>query len=312
MKETERPKNAIVMETYAELDEYVRAFAEGLLKLLIVVGKPGIQKTRVVNDAIGDGACWIEGQATPFGIYRLLYAHRNEVVILDDVDSLCGSRDGIRLLKCLCQTEPRKVVSWHTNTTMSGQEDVPPSFVTTSRVALIANEWHTLNRNVQAVEDRGICIAFSPSVLEVHMRTARWFWDQQIFDFIGEHLHLFTELSMRLYENAWRVKRSGLDWRTYILKRTGNDKVHLVASLKRDKGLLSEEDRAKAFVSRGGGCRATYFSYARLLQNPDEVPRIRLASRPPEEVESALAPSGIPTTERGDNPDSAGLLDYPS
>jgi hypothetical protein len=33
----------------------------------------------------------------------------------------------------------------------------------------------------------------------VHTRTAEWFWDQEIFDFLAERLHLLLEPSMRHY-----------------------------------------------------------------------------------------------------------------
>jgi hypothetical protein len=36
-------------------------------------------------------ACWIEGNATPFGMYVKLYRHRDEFVVIDDVDALYGA-----------------------------------------------------------------------------------------------------------------------------------------------------------------------------------------------------------------------------
>ena len=65
---------------------------------------------------LGDGkACWIEGNATPFGMYAKLYRHRDEFVVIDDVDALYADRSGVRLLKCLCQTEEEKAVAWHSD-----------------------------------------------------------------------------------------------------------------------------------------------------------------------------------------------------
>ena len=34
-----------------------------------------------------------------------LYRHRDQFVVIDDVDALYADRSGVRLLKCLCQTE---------------------------------------------------------------------------------------------------------------------------------------------------------------------------------------------------------------
>ena len=70
------------------------------------------------------------------------------------------------------------------------REKIPRASETGSRVAIIANEWRTLNVNVSAIEDRGHVVRFAPSALEIHTRTAQWFWDQEVYDFIGQYLHL--------------------------------------------------------------------------------------------------------------------------
>ena len=109
-----RPHKAKHVATYAKLQEYLRAFAGGHLNLLILVGEAGIAKSRTVRAVLGDSACWIEGNATPFGMYEKLFRHRDQFVVIDDVDSLYADKSGVRLLKCLCQTENEKTVAWHT------------------------------------------------------------------------------------------------------------------------------------------------------------------------------------------------------
>ena len=64
------PKSGIRVSSYADLDQYVGAFARGHLNLLILVGAPGLQKSKAVRTTVGESVCWIEGHATPFGIYR--------------------------------------------------------------------------------------------------------------------------------------------------------------------------------------------------------------------------------------------------
>ena len=142
---------------------------------MVLVGSPGLQKSKGLRDAVGESASWIEGHATPFGIYRKLWENRNRPVVIDDVDGLYCQREGLRLLKCLCQTEALKRVSWHSEVPALRRERIPREFTTMSHVAIIANEWRTLDRNVAAVEDRGICILFEPSPLEVHVRTGAGF-----------------------------------------------------------------------------------------------------------------------------------------
>ena len=119
------------------------------------VGRPGLQKTRVVRQVLGDAACWIEGHATAFGMYCQLWQCQGLPVVIDDVDSLYSDRQVMRFLKCLCQTEPRKRVAWYSKAAVLQREGIPHEFYTTSKVLIIANDWRTLNQNVAALEDRG-------------------------------------------------------------------------------------------------------------------------------------------------------------
>jgi hypothetical protein len=107
------PPHALRLTTYAELDAYVRAFAEGHLQLLLLFGPPGVGKSRCVRQALDPPVGWISGQATPLGIYLAAYGHRHQPLVFDDVDGLYADRSGIRLLKALCQTERVKTLGWH-------------------------------------------------------------------------------------------------------------------------------------------------------------------------------------------------------
>jgi hypothetical protein len=283
MCKTVRPcRWGIHLTTYAELEKIVHAFARGDLSLLILLGGPGLGKSRVVQQATAAQACcWLEGNTSPFGLYCQLWRKQNRPVVLDDLDGLYASRDGIRLLKCLTQTEPEKSVSWYTDAATLAREQIPQQFRTRSRVAIIANEWQTLNRNVAALEDRGHVVRFEPSALEVHLRTASWFWDQEIFDFVGERLHLIREASMRHYVAASELKQAGMDWRSLVLSRCLSGGALLVAQLKANPHYRSEAERVRAFIANGAGSRSTYFNLAKKLPPPKSVPHIQLKNRPP-------------------------------
>jgi len=126
-----------------------------------------------------------------------------------------------------------------------------PEFETTSKVTIVANQWCPRNADVEALEDRGHIILFRPSAIEVHLRTATWFWSQEIFNLFGANLGLITEPSMRLYIAAWELRQAGFDWKTPILARFQSGKAVLVAKLKSDPSFRTEEDRAKAFKDEG-------------------------------------------------------------
>ena len=265
MKTAYSPKHTIPIRAYSELDAYLAAFSAAHLNLLILLGGPGLSKSRSVKRVVGERACWIEGNATAFGMYMALWRHKDELVIIDDVDNLYSDRNAIRLLKCLCQTDPVKQIAWHSGSSRLERAGVPKSFETSSRVALIANDWKTLNGNVEAVQDRGHVIVFAPDAAEVHGQVAGWFGDQEILDWFERHLHLIHRPSMRHYVRAAELKKAGLNWMQAILSDALSEKTLLVAQIKADTRYRNERERIDAFRRSGGGCRATYFNHAKRL-----------------------------------------------
>jgi hypothetical protein len=238
---------------------------------LIVLGNPGLAKSQTVRRVVPD-ACWIEGNATAFGVYTAAWHHRDRMVVLDDVDSLYADRNAVRLLKCLCQTDPLKRITWMSASAALDKQGVPRTFETSSRVIIIANEWKTLDRNVAAVQDRGHVIRFEPSAVEIHQAVGEWFADKEIYDWFERHLQLVVNPSMRQYVRAAELKAAGLDWRPMVLQEVLPATTSLVAELKADECLRTEADRVREFIRRGGGCRATYFNHARRLRNRLESP----------------------------------------
>jgi hypothetical protein len=283
------PPHAQRLKTYAELAAYVHAFAAGHLHLLMLFGPPGVGKSRCVRQALNRRVGWISGQATPLGIYLEAYEHRHHPLVLDDVDGLYADRSGIQLLKALCQSEPTKTLSWHTATPILRRREVPSQFATSSRVALIGNDWKTLNADVAALEDRGHVVVFEPTALEVHRQAAGWYWDQQIFDFIACRLHLIEQHSLRMYLQSWELKQAGLDWRQAVLSRFLTGPTLAVARLKADPTFAGEAARVQAFVQSGAGCRATYFRHAGRIEPAAQPPVIALTHTTPPQDSAAPA-----------------------
>ena len=259
------PHKALHLATYQRLEEYLRAFAEGHFHLLVLVGPGGLGKSRSVRSVLDGKGCWIEGNATPFGMYVRLFRHRDQFVVIDDVDALYADRSGVRLLKCLCQTEEEKSVAWHFDARSLERQGVPREFKTKSRVVIIANDWRTLDKNVAALQDRGHVLLFRPSAAEVHAQAGKWFDDQEIYDWIGANLHRGGEPSFRHYVRAKELKAAGMDWSDVLAVEAENKRARLAAELMDSEEYASTAERVRAFVERGGGCRATYFNYKRRL-----------------------------------------------
>jgi hypothetical protein len=76
-----------------------------MFRQLIFIGTGGLAKSRFAWAALDGRAGWIEGNATSLGMSFKLDRHRDQSVVLDDVEALVADRSGVRLLKCLGQTE---------------------------------------------------------------------------------------------------------------------------------------------------------------------------------------------------------------
>jgi hypothetical protein len=260
-----QPHKVLQLTTYERLEAYLRAFAQGHFHLLILVGSGGLAKSRSVKAVLNSRACWIEGNATPFGMYVKLYRHRNQFVVIDDVDALYADRSGVRLLKCLCQTEDEKAVAWHSDARSLERQGIPREFVTRSRVVIISNEWRTLNKNVGALQDRGHVLLFQPSAAEVHKQAGKWFDDQEIYHWFASNLHRVREPSLRHYVRARELKAAGMDWTEVLAADDENPRARLAAELLASATYATTAERVNAFVEQGGGCRATFFNYRRRL-----------------------------------------------
>ena len=214
-----------------------------------------------MRETLNGKACWIEGNATPFGMYVKLYRHRDEFVVIDDVDALYADRSGVRLLKCLCQTEEEKAVAWHSDARSLERQGIPREFTTKSRVVIISNDWKTLNKNVAALQDRGHVLLFQPSAAEVHAQAGKWFDDPEIYQWFAANLHRMREPSLRHYVRARELKAAGMDWTDVLAAEAENKRARIAAELLASDAHGSTAERVKAFVEQGGGCRATFFNY---------------------------------------------------
>lgn len=265
------PDGALRIESYAKLEEFAAKFADGHFNLLILVGGAGTAKSQTVRNVMGDAALWVEGSATAYGMYQALYEHRNKPVVIDDVDALYRNKAAVRLLKTLCQTDPTKTLSWIAgNLAKQRKKGIPTSFETSSRVVIIANDWKTLNANVYAVQNRGHLLFFDPSPSEIHAKVGEWFWDDEIYEWIGQNLTLLPALSMRHYIRAGELKQAGMDWHDVFVADGISERTLLALKIKNDPQYKTQEERAKAFAQLGGGNRSTYFNHAKILSKADE------------------------------------------
>jgi hypothetical protein len=168
-------------------------------------------------------------------------------------------------LKCLCQTEEEKAMAWHSDARSLERQRIPREFTTKSRVAIISNDWRTLNKNVAALQDRGHVLHFEPAAAEVHAEASKWFDDEEIYEWFAKNLHRVQEPSLRHYVRAKELEAAGMDWTAVLAAGDENRRARLVAEILQSEAYASTTARVTAFVQQGGGCRATFFNYRRRL-----------------------------------------------
>jgi hypothetical protein len=305
------PADAEVLRTYDELREFRNAFFKGEFYFLLLVGRHGLSKSwefeercKPQKDRDGQEVCvahYIKGNITPVVAYQEAYRHLHKLLILDDAERLWADTHGRYLLRDLTECKPRKVVHWQAENKDLDRAGIPKFFETSSRVALIMNRFAFGDAHeYDAIVDRAQFIYFDPTPLEIHKNAALWFWDQEVYDYVTDHLSLMdpNKLSARTYVKAYERKPKG-DWREFIDRRYCKQSgEQLVAALESDPKYQTVKERAAEFMKRTGLTRATYFNCKKALKadeqlQPLDVPRFTLTAKPPnapnleEEVKAA-------------------------
>lgn len=267
-RRTTRPVHAEKLTTYDELRFYAKKFGQGLYNCLIFVGPPGRLKSSIIEEATKGNAHLISGHAMPFEIFCEVQEHQNENLIVDDADGLYKEAQGQRLLKAITNPKKPTRVGWHSSAPL--QRGLLKEFETTSNVCIIDNGWNVQNEHIAAIEDRGRLFLFDPPPSEVHKEMANqtWFTDQEVYDFIGDNLTLFSDLSARTYVKAGEAKEAGEDWRKYVLKKCCNEDDLIIFILEYDPAWTDKttEEKNQEYRRRTGKkSRATYFNRRKKL-----------------------------------------------
>jgi hypothetical protein len=260
---------ALQVKTYERLNEYITKFAEGKIGLLLIFGGPGTGKSYAMREASnGKKVCWINNTLSAWGLYCHVFDKGlNRPIIIDDVDEIYRDRRSVAILKCLCQTDPRKLVTWNTQNSQIQAGDYPDHYTTRSTVCLIANDWRQININVAALESRGKLCRFIPSNEEIHKYVGTWFKDQEIYDWIGKHLPRLSTLTIRHYTQALEDKATGGDWKGDLLESWKPDPkreaIHQLFDPQGEYYRLDRDSKVKKWSEmiggrRGGGRNAMY------------------------------------------------------
>lgn len=139
------------MTGYNEFRQLVLAHARKHYGLMVIVGPPGVAKSEIVERTMrqvhGSGR-WalIRGRHSSLDLYRRLYEHRLNPIVLDDLDGLLRESSNTALLKAACHTRRVKRIQWGLfHRAFSGPDSLPMSFESIRRLTPIGNTWDAMN-----------------------------------------------------------------------------------------------------------------------------------------------------------------------
>jgi hypothetical protein len=255
------PSSATRITTFGELDELLSRFAASKLPLLAIVGAPGLCKSKAVQKAIKGSRClYIKGRKSPLDLYCDAYHHQDNPLIFDDPDSIMADNICLEYVKILSETDKYKLLPWGTNTNVLKTLDVPKYFWTTSPVCIITNHWGD-SHFYESLESRAELVYFEPHWGELYNQIGKWFWDQEIFDYLYERLEVLKRPDARIVVKAANRKDSGmtkLSWQKAIDDYVDDPPGLLIRKLLA-QDFPNNTARAVEFEKQGGGSLRTFY-----------------------------------------------------
>ena len=152
-----------------------------------------------------------KGYASAAALYRLLYEHKNRIIIFDDCDSILKNEDAVNVMKGALDTYEERWVSWNTNAAVS---DLPPCFKFEGQVIIISNsEMEKVN---EAVRTRcfKVDVSMSPeqrvqrmrSVLPNILPEVALQYKEDALALMTANLHVAVDVSFRSLMNVIKLR----------------------------------------------------------------------------------------------------------
>lgn len=151
---------------HAGLEKFLVHVVNGQRRGLIITGPAGSGKTSSVLNLLAKHTTKryksVSGMMSPIRIYEELYRHKNhgEVIVLDDVDSVYSSVEGMNVIKAAADTLPQRKVCWLTASPRLKAWGIPSEFEYNGAIVLISNEppdakkSSKLGNHLKAIVDR--------------------------------------------------------------------------------------------------------------------------------------------------------------
>jgi hypothetical protein len=148
-KSTETPAERItkISERFSVMYKLAVTAIEGSTRGLVISGAPGVGKSHTIKALLYQAKernkinfTYVHGKMTPISLYKLLYKFKgeNDVILLDDTDSVYEDEDSMNLLKAALDTGDTRKISWLSETAALG--DIEPEFEYKGSMIFITNK----------------------------------------------------------------------------------------------------------------------------------------------------------------------------
>lgn len=208
---------------YASVETYIKELANGRIHNLIINGPAGVGKTHAVETFLGQYAPGrfkvVKGHMTPLSLYGNLFFHRdpNNILVLDDIDSVFKKIEGVNLLKAAMDTGSVRRITWESSNALKGV-GIPDSFEFKGKVILISNigfsvvRKNSISAHLDALKDRSYNIVVADNtkescfkqvcfmVLKKDMLQAfnlQYEQKVELLDYLKDHIFEIEKISLR-------------------------------------------------------------------------------------------------------------------
>lgn len=238
-RETDDQIEERIGERFQILDLLTENCINGNSRALIVSGPAGLGKSYTVEqqlakwDPSGINYAITKGYVRATGLVKLLYAYREagQVLVFDDADAIFFDDISLNLLKAVCDTTERRVVSWLSEGKLLDEETgelVPRSFEFEGTIIFISNydfdamisKGHKLAPHLQAMISRAHYLDLAMKNRRDYLVRIRQVVAQgllshldieeqaDVLTFIEAHSDSLRELSLRMALKVASIRKS--------------------------------------------------------------------------------------------------------
>jgi len=241
--ETDAEIEARLAERFEILDVLAEACTCGNSRALIVSGPAGLGKSYTVEDRLskwdpsGESYTIVKGYVRATGLVKLLNQYKDEgkVIVFDDADAIFFDDVSLNLLKAVCDTTERRVVSWMSEGKLVDDETgmlVPRTFEFKGTIIFISNydfdamidKGHKLAPHLQALVSRAHYIDLAMKsrrdyIIRIKQVIKQGLLDEltvaersDVMSFIDKNSESLRELSLRMALKLGALRRQGSNW----------------------------------------------------------------------------------------------------